>query len=130
MLNFQISDIFVLLHQISAVKINAVFRLDLRIPLFINCIAISNFGSHRGMYHVGPHYGASQCDIKHHQHEVLQQIAMVLRGQQVRLFRQKSITSKSQPPTNIQKLLRRIFFPKEHYAQSLSNSIRASMRGQ
>ena len=95
------------------------------------------------MYHKGPHCGASQCDMKHHQHEVLQQIAMVLRGQHVRLFRQKSKTLKSQPPTNIQKLTRRIclvlipfcelilveqiFFPKEHYAQSLSNSIRGSM---
>ena len=81
--------------------------------------------------------------MKHHPHEVLQQIAMVLRGHHVRLFRQKSKTLKSQPPTNIQKLTRQIrlvllpfceqilveklFFPREHYAQSLSNSIRASM---
>ena len=98
------------------------------------------------MYHVGPHCGACQCDMKHYQHEVLQQVAMVLRGHHVRLFRQKSKTLKSHPPTNIQKLTRRIclvllpfcelilveqiFFSKEHYAQSLSNSIRASMRGQ
>ena len=60
------------------------------------------------MYHVGPHCGACQCDMKHHRHEVLQQIAMVLRGQQVRYFRQKSKTLKSQPLTNNQKLPRRI----------------------
>ena len=88
MLNFQISDIF--LTKISEIwkfkasasdrpiwgKNNAVFRLDLRILLFINCIAISNFGSHRGMYHVGPHCGACQCDMKHHQHKVLHGTAL------------------------------------------------------
>ena len=98
---FQIFLSSKLLHQISGVKINAVFRLDLRILLFINCIAISNFGKYRGMYHEGPHCGASQCDMKHHQHEVLQQIAMVLRGQHMRFFRHKSKTLKSQPLPNI-----------------------------